>query len=270
MLQFLLKRKSVILISILFLISVTLFARNIERRESLGYFDDIVVRVFAPPLKFSALFLKKASQLWNEYAYLVNLRSENAYLQNLIKTLQLENQVLREEGVENRRLRELLAFKKKLPYTLIPAEIIGRDPSSWFRTLLIDKGSADGVRRGLAVITALGLVGQVFEVNRNTSKVLLLVDGDSAIDVLTQRSRAKGIIEGGAGDLCELHYVAKTEDVNIGDVVITSGLNEVLPKGIVVGEVVRVDKNNSGFFQFVEVKPAVDSSKLEEVLIVLK
>jgi rod shape-determining protein MreC len=270
MLQFLLKRKSILLIALLFLIAVTLVARDMEKREGGGFFDTIVLPFVSSPLQVSTDFLQVCSNLTQNYVFLINLRSENSQLKNIIDQLQLENQLLREESSENKRLRDLLAFKTKLPYAVVSAEIIGRDPSSWFRTILIDKGAAAGIQRGAAVITPRGIAGKILEVQAHTAKVLLLIDRNCALDILVQRSRAKGILEGRAADRCEVNFVGKTEDVKVGDIIVTSGLDADVPKGFVAGEVVNVNKTAAGYFQFVEVRPAVDFSKLEEVLVVKK
>jgi rod shape-determining protein MreC len=271
MLQFLVKRKSIIILSVLLLISLTLFARNVERREGGSFIDSVILWGVAPVLQITTLCIQKVSQFWFDYLYLVNLGRENTSLKTTIKIIQLENQDLREEALENIRLRDLLGLKKRLPYPSVPAQIIGRDPSSWFKTVLIDKGAADGVHRGQAVVTSLGFVGQTLEVTEHTSKVLLIIDGYSAVDILVQRTRAKGIVEGRTDEeQCDLRYVAKTDEVKVGDVVVTSGINEALPKGIVVGEVLSVNKAHAGFFQLIELKPVVDFSKLEEVLVILK
>ena len=270
MLQFLLKRKSVFLIPILFLVAVTLLARDIEKREGGGLFNRLAIPFFSSPLQVSTDFLNALYGLAHDYVFLINLRTENDQLKKIIDRLQLENQLLRDESFENKRLRDLLAFKKKLPYAVVSAEIIGRDPSSWFRTILIDKGAADGIRRGAAVITPRGIAGKVLEVNSGTSKVLLIIDRNCAIDILVQRSRAKGILEGRSAERCEVSFVGKTEDIKVGDIIVTSGLDVDVPKGFVAGEVVNVNKTAAGYFQLVEVHPAVDFSKLEEVLIVQK
>lgn len=270
MLRFFIKNKRIIILLILFVTSLTLFARGFEKQGGFGFFSSIFVRFFAPPLKLSTLCLKKANQIWQGYFYLVDLRKENQNLQDLLQKLLLENQLLREKAKENRRLRDLLRFKREISSPIIPAEIIGRDPTSWFRTLLIDKGASAGIRPGLAVITSNGVVGQLLTVGQAASKVLLIVDGDSAIDALIQRSRSRGIIEGRTESLCELRFVAKTEDVIIGDLVVTSGLNGIFPKGVLMGKVAKVNKQTKGFFQKIEVAPAVNFSKLEEVLVVLK
>lgn len=270
MLQFLLKRKSIIVISLLFLIAVTLLARDMEKREGSGFFCPLIIPLFSFPLEISTAFLKKVYRLGDEYIFLLNLRTENTQLKNIIDQIQLENQLLREVAAENRRLRELLAFKKRLPYPVVSAEIIGRDPSGWFQTILIDKGAVDGIQQGLAVITPRGIAGKILEVYRASAKALLLIDRNCALDIVMQRSRAKGILQGRSQDRCEVCFVGKTEDIQIGDVVVTSGLDEKIPRGFVAGEVVRVNKLASGYFQEIELRPAVDFAKLEEVFIVKK
>ncbi len=270
MLQFLLKRKSIIVVAVLFLVAVTLLARDMEKREGSSIFGPLLISLFSFPLEISTALLKAAYRLGDEYVFLLNLRTENALLHNILHQLQLENQLLREEAAENRRLRELLAFKKKLPYSVVSAEIIGRDPSGWFRTILIDKGAADGIQRGLPVITPRGIAGKILEVYSTSAKVLLLIDRNCALDVVVQRSRAKGILEGRSPERCEVCFVGKTEDIQVGDVLVTSGLEAQIPRGFVAGEVVGVDKAASGYFQKVELRPAVDFAKLEEVFIVKK
>jgi len=181
----------------------------------------------------------------------------------------MENQLLREESVENKRLRELLSFRDKFSYDILPAEIVGRDPSSWFKTILINRGKSDGVVRGAGVITPQGVVGRVIDITTKTSKVLLITDINSSIDAVIKRSRERGIVEGYTQNNCKLSYVLKTEDVRQDDIIVTSGLHDIFPKGVLIGNVIRFSKNRSGFFQFIDIKPSVDFTKLNEVLIVL-
>ena len=131
----------------------------------------------------------------------------------------------------------------------------------------MNQGENDGVAKDMAVATSEGVVGRVIEVSRNTAKVLLITDANSAVDVIVQRSRAQGILEGKIEETCILKYVQKSEEVQVGDRVITSGLGGIFPKGLVVGTVTKVDRKRPGIFQYIEVTPAVDLSKLEEVLI---
>ena len=270
MLQFFLKKRKLFLLSGLFIVSLTLFARDAEKRRPYNFFDKLILGLILPPLKITTLCINKACQIWEEYFYLVDLKKKDSLLKSHIEKLQIENQLLREQSIENERLRELLSFKKRFAYKILPAETIGRDPSSWFKTILIDKGEKDGVLRGSGVITPKGIVGRVINVSGNTSKVLLITDINSSVDAVVKRSREKGIVEGYSENNCKLSYVLKTEDIKTGDVIVSSGLHNVYPKGVSVGRVSSIVKNKSGFFQFVEIKPSVDFSKLNEVLIVLK
>ena len=164
----------------------------------------------------------------------------------------------------------MLSFKHRLSYTVMPAELIGRDPSSWFKTILVDKGSSAGVRQGAGVITPYGVVGKVISVSPTTATVLLITDVNSAVDVVVKRTRSRGIIEGFGENSCLLNYVLKADQLQEGDTIVTTGLNNIYPKGMVIGKIQTLSQEKSGFFQSVVVVPAVDFSKLHEVMIVIK
>jgi len=198
------------------------------------------------------------------------VHDENIALKRRINDLSIDNQLLAEQADENKRLRDLLVFRKKFEHTMLPAEIIGRDPSGWFKTILVDKGSSDGICKDVGVITPDGVVGRVVEVGPNSAKVLLLSDVNSYVDAIVKRTRAHGMVMGRGGNMCTLSYVLKTEDVALGDVIVSSGINIRYPKGIIIGTVTKINSNRSGFFQSIEVQPSVDFSKLQEVLIVLR
>jgi rod shape-determining protein MreC len=162
----------------------------------------------------------------------------------------------------------LLDFRSELPSGAITATIIASSASSWFQSCVISKGSADGVRKGMAVVTPLGVVGKVAAVTGRTAKVLLLTDPNSGIDVLVQRTRSRGIVSGSLESGTVLKYIKRSEDVQEGDRLVTSGLDSGFPKGLLVGTVIRVRKQNRGLFQSVEVWPAVQAARVEEVLVV--
>jgi len=270
MLQFFLRKKGFFFLIGLFVVTLTLFAKDTEKRKPYNFFDRLILRLISPPLKVTTLCINKATQTWQEYFYLVNLKKEVSLLKNHIDKLEIENQLLQEQSVENKRLRDLLSFKRRFSYTVLPAEIIGRDPSSWFKTILVDKGKKDGVQPGLGVITPKGIVGKIINVSDDSSKILLITDVNSAVDAVLKRTRKRGIVEGFGENRCKLSYVLKTEDINLDDRIVGSGLNGTYPKGVLIGIVSNIVKNKSGFFQLVELKPSVDFSKLTEVLIVLK
>ncbi|MBC8318781.1 MAG: rod shape-determining protein MreC [Desulfobulbaceae bacterium] len=206
---------------------------------------------------------------WGKYVALWDVREEN---ENLRKELDKHKSVTseyREAMATNVRLSKLLRLKDSLPPPTITAQIIGRDPSLWFRTVIIDQGRKDGVEKGMPVITAEGIVGQVLDTSPGFSKVLLANDPNSAIDVIIQKNRAQGIIKG-VGDAYDLHYILKNADVEKGDLVVTSGMGGIFPKGLPVGTVSWVMKSKRGMFQQIKIAPAVDFSKLEYLIVALK
>ncbi|MGE5216165.1 MAG: rod shape-determining protein MreC [Chloroflexota bacterium] len=208
------------------------------------------------------------TNLQENYDTLAGFRAENERLRKRIQSLEVERQKLLEAQATNSRLKQLLDFRSHLPGAAVTASIIANSASSWFQSCLLDKGSADGVRKGMAVVTPLGVVGQVVAVTPRTAKVLLLTDPNSGIDVLVQRTRARGIVSGSLDNGTVLKYVKRSEDIQQGDRLITSGIDGVFPKGLMVGAVIKVHKQHLGLFQAIEVQPAVQSSRVEEVLVV--
>jgi len=270
MLQFFLRNKKTILIAALLIAALTLFAKGIEQKKRLSFFDRIVLTLFSFPLSITNKGFNVVSSTWNHYFFLVGVHDENVALKKRINTLSIDNQLLQEQADENKRLRDLLVFRKKFEHTMLPAEIIGRDPSGWFKTILVDKGSNDGICKDAGVITPDGVVGRVIEVGLNSAKVLLLSDVNSFVDAVVKRTQAHGMVVGRGENMCTLAYVLKTENVAPDDVIISSGINTFYPRGIIIGTVKKINKDRSGFFQSIEVQPAVDFSKLHEVLIVIR
>jgi rod shape-determining protein MreC len=201
---------------------------------------------------------------------LIHVRQENLELKKQLQTLQLSLNGLREEAEAAKRLRKLLNFTEMVEFPMVPAQVVGRDPSGWFKTLLIDKGKMDGVRVEMAVVNHQGVAGRIIGVSSHYSKVLLLADINSAVDALIQESRCKGILAGVSEKMCELKYLPPTQKVTIGEHVVTSGLSRFFPKGLPLGTIIKVDTDTGEMFQRVLVQPAVDFSQLEEVLVVLK
>jgi rod shape-determining protein MreC len=204
----------------------------------------------------------------DNYDTLAGFRSENERLRKRLQTLEIERQRLLEAEATNRRLQQLLDFRSGLPAGAITASIIAASATSWFQSCVLNKGSTDGVRKGMAVVTPLGVIGKVVSVTGRTAKVLLLTDPNSGIDVLVQRTRARGIVSGSLESGTVLKYIKRSEDVQEGDRLVTSGLDSVFPKGMLAGTVIKVRKQSRGLFQSVEVLPAVQASLVEEVLVV--
>lgn len=268
--QFFLRNKKTLLILALLVAAFTLFAKGIEQKKRPSFFDRIVLTLFSLPLSITNKGMNAVSNTWNHYFFLVGLHDENIALKKRVSALSIDSQLLQEQADENKRLRDLLVFRKKFEHTMLPAEIIGRDPSGWFKTILVDKGSKDGIAKDTGVITPDGVVGRVIEVGLNSAKVLLLSDVNCYVDAVVKRTRTHGMVVGRGENMCTLAYMLKTEDVALGDVIISSGINTIYPRGIIIGTVTKINRDRSGFFQSIEVQPAVDFSKLHEVLIVLR
>lgn len=210
------------------------------------------------------------SSIWRNYIALLQVREENEQLRQELQQYKAANVEYREAVATNIRLQKLLELKESLPPPTLTAEIVGKDPSLWFRTFTINRGSSDGVQKGMPVVTVEGVVGQVLTSSPNYSKVLLATDPNSAIDVITQQTRVQGIVKGLGRDAFALHYVLKSAKVEKKDFIITSGLGGVFPKGLMVGTVSEIRKSPRGMFQDIEIQPAVDFTQLEHLIIIMK
>jgi rod shape-determining protein MreC len=157
-----------------------------------------------------------------------------------------------------------------IPFSAIPAQVIGRDPSNWSNSLIIDKGSSSGIKSNMAVMSTRGLVGRIVEVGRLSSKALLITDPNLKVGVLVRRNRQGGIMTGRPGGRCKIIYISLDSDVKPGDKVMTAGFGSVFPKGILIGEVEKVGKEEGRLYKFAILKPSQDLSRLEEVLCIVK
>ena len=255
-------------IVILLLSTLIVMSLRVKQRKGVDFFDALLMELCAPFQKASTFVIKTVRGVFQEYLFLVHLQKENSMLKQRIAELQKENHQMKEMALANERLQKLLQFREKIYPTVIAAEVIGQDPSSWFKSVTINKGEKDGVRKGMAVISPEGVIGQILKTAPHYSTVLLITDYNSAIDSIIQRNRAKAIVEGKGENRCQLKYLLRTEEVIVGDIVVTSGLSGNFPKGLMVGEVKKVDKKGHGVFQYAELVPSVDLTKLEEVLVI--
>jgi rod shape-determining protein MreC len=255
---------------LIFLLALSLISANLHSRDNMSFVESLVVGITAPVQKVVWGVIDGIGSIWRGYFYLVGLEKENRALKKELHELRLQMNRYREADLANQRLRALLNFKKSIATPLLPAQLVAFDPSGWFQTILIDKGRSDGVVQDMAVVSAEGLVGRVIGVSSHHAKVLLILDGNSAVDAYIQRSRARGVLVGLGRELCLLKYVQRNEDVQVGDKVISSGMGGVFPRGLLVGTVQEVVRGSSGLFQRVEVEPAVNFSRLEEVMVVIQ
>ena len=259
-----------IFITLLLLFALVLMSLRAKQRKGVELFDAFLMEICSPLQKGSTFIIRTVQGTFQKYIFLVNLEKENRRLRQRIAELQEENNRAKEMKLAMDRLKNLLQFRQENSQTVIGAEVIGQDPSSWFKSVTIDKGERDGVKKGMAVISAAGVIGQILKTAPHYATVLLITDYNSAIDSIVQRTRAKAIVEGNGENQCQLKYLLRSEEVAVGDAVVTSGLAGNFPKGLMVGEVKKVDKKGHGVFQYAELVPSVDLTKLEEVFVVME
>ena len=252
------------------LVGLFLISSNLGRRRSWNPFEQIIIELISPFQKFIKKTTTTTGDIWLKYFDLIDTRNENLRLKRDNDVFRMENDRYRELLATHERLKKLLQYKQTINWPVLAAQVIGRDPSGWFESVIIDKGKKSGLKVNMPVVNAMGVVGRLVSVSPNYAKVLLIIDQNSAVDCIIQRSRDKGIVKGLSSKICELEYVLKTSDVVIGDKVVTSGLGRVFPKGIPVGEVIEVENISGELFKDIKITPMVDFSKLEELLVILK
>lgn len=221
-----------------------------------------VVDSVSPALKGTHSFLDSIRSVFP----FASLREENRLLRERINLLNRKIEELKAISSDNDRLREILNFRKAIPFTTVPAQVIGRDPSNWSNSIIIDKGLSGGVRQNRAVLSTRGLVGRVLEVGRSSSKILLITDPNSKVGVMIARNRQGGILMGRPDGRCRMIYIALDSDVVPGDKVVTAGFGTIFPKDILVGEVLKVEKEPGRLYKSAVIKTSEDLSRLEEIM----
>jgi rod shape-determining protein MreC len=220
---------------------------------------------------FQKLFVGGSSSLlglWSRYLGLIQVQEQNTILSRRLAALEAENSRLVESEIEVERLRALLGFVKEHQLVGKAATVIGWDPSNWVKVLALDLGLRHGVKQGMAVIHDKGVVGQVIASGLSSARVQLITDHSSGVDAIVQGSRVRGTLVGQGTDLCRLDFIPSDQEVQVGDRVITSGMDAVFPKGLFLGVVISVN-TGSGLFRQVEVKPALDFRRLESAFVLL-
>lgn len=226
-----------------------------------------MLEAMAPLQRAVSFVAGSLSGTWHGVEALFRARDEVAAMRGRLQELERNATQLDELVLENARLRELLSFRAQQPDDYLSARVIGYDATGRARTITIGRGELDGVTRGAAVIAPPGVVGHVFRTSPHAARVLLISDHNSGVDALVQRTRARGIVEGREVGGIGLKFVKRTESLQVGDEVVTSGMDRIFPKGLPVGTISFVDKRGQGLFQYASIRPAVDFDRLEEVLV---
>lgn len=263
------------LIPLLLLLFFLSLLSNRTRRAP--WYEQWVWNAASPLTHLLAWTKTKTGSGWDHYIHLAGVAKENEALRNANQELKLKLMSLQAVQQENSRLAQLLELKQIQRPQGIAARVIAFDPNSEFRTIQIDKGSRDGIKSDLPVVALGGLVGRVGPVFKRSAHVLLIVDPASHVDVVAPRSQVRSLLSGSGllshaelrhgYFLTQLEYLKKETDIAVGDTVMTSGLDRLYPAGIVVGTLTNLKRDHYGVFLKAEVLPAVDFSKLKEVLV---
>ncbi len=230
----------------------------------------LLISLFSPVQRGADATLGAFSSMWYGYVDLRGLREENGRLKEEVARLEQALWMERDEIASYRRLSSVLELAERIPGNPVVAEVVGLDASAWFRTITVNRGTADGVVLNAPVVAAGGLVGRVISIGSDVAQIQLLTDRDCSVGALLARTRARGVVAG-SGEWASptgltLNYVSNLEDVVEGDLIVTSGMDGIYPKGIAIGRVGSV-RNGPRLFKLVTVEPAANLDRLEEVFI---
>lgn len=264
--------RDAVIVVVLLAVPFFFLRANIRDPRQLNGLDRAVLKLSVPIQYASAALARGISNLWGDYVYLVEVKADNQRL--VYENARLEDRVrkLEQEEAENRRLRRLLGLKESIPGDLVSAEVIAKDLNDFFRvaSVAVDRSGRE-IRPNMPVVSEDGVVGKVQRVAGDRVDVLLAADARSGIDVIDELTGARGFVLG-TGDqtkyACKVQLVERSDEVNVGDLLVTSGVGRSFPKGVPVARVTKVVRRDFGIYQEVEAAPTVDFSRLEEVLII--
>jgi rod shape-determining protein MreC len=260
-------RRPVILSSALLLSFLLMTVQVRHETVVLTFTRQALLFVVSPFIKVTAASIHGVAQVWHDYVDLRSLREENKQLRLETATLKRRLEQLQEQALETQRLERLLVMRQAPQTEFLTARVVGKDATNWFKTILLDRGSLDGVRRNQPVLAPDGLIGKVVEVTPGAARVQLLTDPMNAVGGLIQRTRVTGIVTGNLGAGARVRYLPLMSDVVVGDEVVTSGMGGVFPKGILIGRIAAVERRSGALFQEATLQPSVDLSRVEEVLV---
>ena len=247
---------------------VLLISAQVNSRSGVPVLEAVTFGIFAEGQRGVSSAVSGVRRVWNGYIGLRRVKLENDELKRALAAAEVAVQTQRALADRSRSLAQLLALRDRSNLKTMAAEIIATGASPDFRTLTIDKGTRNGLRTDMAVIAAAGAVGRIVVPTSRAAKVQLLIDRNAAAGALVERTRAQGVVVGRGDDRLEMQYVSEVSDVSVGDVVVTSGIDGIFPKGFVIGRIESIDKSGTAYKRII-VKPAVSFGDLEEVLVVL-
>jgi len=247
---------------------IILISAQVNSRSGVPVLEQVTFGIFAEVQRGTWSGVSVFRRVWNGYIGLRHTKTENDELKRQLASAQIQLQEQRALADRSRGLERLLELRDRSNLSTAGAEIIGASATPDFRTLTIDKGTRDGLRPDMAVIAPAGIVGRIVVPSARAAKVQLLIDRYAAAGAIIERSRAQGVVIGAGDERLRMEYVSEIADIAVGDAVVTSGIDGIFPKGFVIGRVEAVERSG-GAYKRITVKPAVDFSSLEAVLVVL-
>ncbi len=247
---------------------IILISAQVNTRRGVPMLEAVTFGVFAEVQRAASSVIGAVRGGWSGYFALQQVREENERLRQEVGQLQIRLQQERALARQSRSLQELLELRQRTTLETTAATVIAGPPSPDFRSITIDKGTGDGLRPDQAVIAPAGVVGRVIMPSARASKVQLLIDRNAAAGALVERSRAQGVVLGTGENRLRMEYVSSAADVQVGDIVTTSGIDGIYPKGFVIGQIESIERG-AGMFSAIVIRPAVDFSAVEEILVVV-
>jgi rod shape-determining protein MreC len=247
---------------------VILISAQVNSKSGVPVLEAVTFGIFSEAQRSMSGAVSSVRRVWSGYAGLRHVREENEALKRDLAAAQIAAQEQHALASRARGLEKLLDLRDRTSLQTTAAEIIGTAPTADFRTVTIDKGTRHGLRPDMAVIAPAGVVGRIVVPSARSAKVQLLVDRNAAAGAIVERSRAQGVVVGAGGERLEMEYVSEVYDIVVGDVVVTSGIDGIYPKGFVIGRIESLERSG-GAYKRIVVKPAVDFNGLEEVLVVV-
>ncbi len=270
-------KRSMPLLVVAFLLAIFFLSLSQSRLHRARWYEQAVYNLIYPFQISINLISSKIGNAWDHYIHISDVSYYNEKYEKLISEQFLKINIL-EEGLQRfRNLEKLSGYVADRDFQYQVARVISNDPRSEFKTVIINKGHKDGIKINSAVLADGGLIGKVAKVDNSTATVLLITDPNNYIDIFVQRSRARALLVGTARKtvlrpsfyLSRLEYLRRISDIHTNDVIVTSGLDQVYPKGIPIGEVISIEADEYGIFKEANILPFADISHLEEVLIVI-
>lgn len=262
-------RERAVLVTVpLLILHLILLSLQIEGQSGTLLFKTWTLTAQAPLIAAASAVTNGIRNVWSGYVWLVGARAENAELRDRVQRLSLANSSYQQVRQENERLRRLLELNERLPFKTIGARVVARTPNFLSNVIYINRGSADGVGVDLPVLSGDGIVGRTVLVSPHQSQVQLITNPDASVGVMLERTRTPGVLRGSGDFLLDLNYIGNSEKIEVGDVVLSSGLDGIFPQGLAIGKVVKSEKGK-GVFRLIKVQPFMDFIRIEEVSVIL-